>query len=59
MGLGVEEMGTWGQKVQSSSYKMQSWDVVYSMVTTDSNTMLHTESKRVDLKSSHHKKNSS
>ena len=48
----VGEMGEGGQKVQNSSFEIdKSWDVMYSMVTIVSNTVL-----RVDLKSHHKKK---
>ena len=47
-----------GQKVQTSRY-MSHRDVMYGMVTTVNHTVLHylKVPKRVDFKSSHHKKN--
>ena len=51
-GWEVGEMGEGGQKVQTSSYKInKSWDVTYSMATIGNNTVAN----RVDLKSLHHK----
>ena len=41
-GCGVGEIGEGGQEVQTSSYKINnSWDVMYNMVTTVNNTVLH------------------
>ena len=40
-GWEVGKMGERGQKVQTSSYKISRGDVMYSMVTIVTNTVLH------------------
>lgn len=41
-GCGMDETVQGGQKVQTYSYKIRkSWDVLYSMMTTLNNTLLH------------------
>ena len=54
----VRGWGDVGQRVQTSSYKMNSssGDLVYCTVTTGNNTLLYTPCciKRVDLKCFHH-----
>ena len=52
-------MGEGGQKVHTSSYKISPGDVIYSMVTIVMILYYIFEScyaKRIDFKSSHHKK---
>ena len=48
-------MGESDQRVLTSSYKISSGNVMYSMVTTVSNTLYLKVAKRTDLTSSHHK----
>ena len=57
-GWGVGEMGEGGQKVQTSSYRInKSWNVMCSVVTVVNNTVLYVwKLLRVDLKCSRHKK---
>ena len=46
-----------GQKVQTLSFKISHEDVIYSIGTIINNSILHMKvAKRIDLKSSHHKK---
>ena len=50
------ELGEGDQKVQTSSCKISSRDVTYSMVTVVVNNFIYFKVvKRVNLKSSHHK----
>ena len=54
---GMGKMGEGDLKVQTWSYKInKSWDVKYSMVIMVYNVTYLKIIKRVDLKSSHHKK---
>lgn len=52
------EMGEGGQRVRTSSYKINKfWDIMYSMVTVVNDTVLYVwKLLGVDLKSSYHKK---
>ena len=51
------KMDEGGQKVQTLSFKISHEDVIYSIGTIINNSILHMKvAKRIDLKSSHHRK---
>lgn len=55
---GASEMGEEDQMYLPSRYKVSREDIMYSMVPTVNNAIIHLDvAKRIDLKSSHHKKN--
>ena len=55
--VGAGKMNEGGQKAQISSYKTSLGDVMYILVTIVNNIVHLNVAKRVDFKSSHHKKN--